>query len=158
LTVAHSRCEDIVWLKPNKRSTDASDEAAATHTLTPIKEHCLMGIRGTVRRSTDAQFVHCNVDTDVIVAEPDPSDPARKPEELYALVENFCLGTRRLHLFAPPSFARPGWLAVGPDVQVDKAARAYDKAAYDAHFDTAADAKANVVPNTPGASKRRRLT
>lgn len=35
------------------------------------KEHCLMGIRGTVRRSTDAYFVHCNVDTDVIVWEPE---------------------------------------------------------------------------------------
>jgi mRNA (2'-O-methyladenosine-N6-)-methyltransferase len=33
------------------------------------KEHCLMGIRGTVRRSTDHRFVHCNVDTDVMVWE-----------------------------------------------------------------------------------------
>lgn len=30
-----------------------------------------MGIRGTVRRSTDGHFVHCNVDTDVIVWEGD---------------------------------------------------------------------------------------
>ena len=28
-----------------------------------------MGIRGTVRRSTDTRFVHCNVDTDVMVWE-----------------------------------------------------------------------------------------
>jgi N6-adenosine-specific RNA methylase IME4 len=33
------------------------------------KEHCLMGIKGTVRRSTDGHFIHCNVDTDVIVSE-----------------------------------------------------------------------------------------
>lgn len=25
------------------------------------KQHCLIGIRGTVRRSTDSWFVHCNV-------------------------------------------------------------------------------------------------
>jgi hypothetical protein len=35
------------------------------------KEHCLMGIRGTVRRSTDTRFVHCNVDTDILVWEQD---------------------------------------------------------------------------------------
>jgi hypothetical protein len=35
------------------------------------KEHCLMGIRGTVRRSTDSRFVHCNVDTDVMIWEDD---------------------------------------------------------------------------------------
>lgn len=28
-----------------------------------------MGIKGTVRRSTDGHFIHCNVDTDVIVSE-----------------------------------------------------------------------------------------
>ena len=37
--------------------------------LSSSKEHCLMGIRGTVRRSTDTRFVHCNVDTDVMVWE-----------------------------------------------------------------------------------------
>lgn len=37
------------------------------------KEHCLMGIRGTVRRSTDGRFVHCNVDTDIMLWEDDGS-------------------------------------------------------------------------------------
>ena len=32
-----------------------------TSLLTRTKQHCLMGIRGTVRRSTDSWFVHCNV-------------------------------------------------------------------------------------------------
>jgi hypothetical protein len=31
-----------------------------------------MGIKGTVRRSTDGHFIHCNIDTDVIVAEEEP--------------------------------------------------------------------------------------
>lgn len=32
-----------------------------TSLLTRTKQHCLIGIRGTVRRSTDSWFVHCNV-------------------------------------------------------------------------------------------------
>ena len=34
-----------------------------------------MGIRGTVRRSTDTRFVHCNVDTDVLVWSDDGGEP-----------------------------------------------------------------------------------
>lgn len=105
-----------------------------------------MGIRGTVRRSNDPWFVHCNVDTDVLVWEGDstgglrcfcvlttqlsslgadllPShlpprrlaDPSLKPPELQTLIENFCLGTRRLHLYGSPHSLRRGWLTVGVD-------------------------------------------
>jgi hypothetical protein len=35
-----------------------------------------------------------------------------KPPELQTLIENFCLGTRRLHLYAPPTSLRRGWLSV----------------------------------------------
>jgi len=95
-----------------------------------------MGIRGTVRRSTDSFLVHCNVDTDVIVWEGDPlgasrpplslrppvpcadprslalADPDLKPPELQSLIENFCLGTRRLHLYGSSHALRRGWLTV----------------------------------------------
>lgn len=37
-----------------------------------VKEHCLMGIKGTVRRSTDGHIIHANIDTDVIIAEEPP--------------------------------------------------------------------------------------
>lgn len=33
------------------------------------KEHLLMGIKGTIRRSSDYEFIHSNVDLDVIVTE-----------------------------------------------------------------------------------------
>lgn len=33
------------------------------------KEHCLMGIKGTVRRSSDSHIIHANIDTDVIIDE-----------------------------------------------------------------------------------------
>lgn len=104
-----------------------------------------MGIRGTVRRSTDSNIVHCNVDTDVVVWEGDaegssrfpffsplaipslraqmrtrtddrfsssPADPNLKPPEVQSLIENFCLGTRRLHLYGSPHALRRGWLTV----------------------------------------------
>lgn len=51
------------------------------------------------------------VDTDVIIWEGDPSDPNRKPPEMYTLVENFCLGTRRLEIFGRArSSLRRGWV------------------------------------------------
>lgn len=31
-----------------------------------------MGIRGTVRRSTDGHLIHANVDTDIIISEEPP--------------------------------------------------------------------------------------
>lgn len=101
-----------------------------TSLLTRTKQHCLIGIRGTVRRSTDSWFVHCNVgrlgsmharwtlsnrlviDTDVIFWEGDPADPTRKPPEMYTLIENFCLGLRRLEIFGRPTSLRRGWVTV----------------------------------------------
>ena len=34
-----------------------------------LQEHCLMGIKGTVKRSTDGDFIHANVDIDLIIEE-----------------------------------------------------------------------------------------
>lgn len=86
-----------------------------------------------MRRSTDSWFVHCNVgtcyhanalcrgctlhvlpfaDTDVILWEGDLTDPTRKPPEMYTLIENFCLGLRRLELFARARSLRRGWVSV----------------------------------------------
>jgi hypothetical protein len=64
------------------------------------------------------------------------------------------LGTRRLHLFAPRSFARPGWLGVGEDFhEAADGILTYDKTTYETYFDTTATGPAlgNLVPNTPGA-------
>ncbi|KAJ6619051.1 MT-A70-domain-containing protein [Mycena sp. CBHHK59/15] len=105
----YRRCEDVVWVKTNRTSNKGPGTDPPTSSLlTRTKQHCLIGIRGTVRRSTDSWFVHCNVDTDVIFWEGDPSDPTRKPPEMYTLIENFCLGTRRLELFA--AAPRAGWV------------------------------------------------
>ncbi|POW23451.1 hypothetical protein PSHT_00123 [Puccinia striiformis] len=130
-------------------------------------EHCLMGIRGTVRRSTDGHFVHCNVDTDVIVSEPDPTDILHKPEELYHLIENFCLGRRRLELFGSSRNLRPGWLTIGTDCAPSPTSNlnnpidhqeemfnreqnqpvAYSRADYLAHFLDSAGRTHNLLPS-----------
>jgi hypothetical protein len=78
----YRRCEDVVWVKTNKTTNCgpgvcitswslfvqyidvpfvAQTDPPTTSLLTRTKQHCLIGIRGTVRRSTDSWFVHCNV-------------------------------------------------------------------------------------------------
>ncbi|KAF8486944.1 MT-A70-domain-containing protein [Russula ochroleuca] len=109
----YRRCEDVCWVKTNRESNRGpGTDPPTTSLLTRTKQHCLIGIRGTVRRSTDSWFVHCNVDTDVILWEGDLTDPTRKPPEMYTLVENFCLGLRRLELFARARSLRRGWVSV----------------------------------------------
>ncbi|KAI8589576.1 MT-A70-domain-containing protein [Geranomyces variabilis] len=106
------RCEDISWIKTNRKS-EGTRLISPPSVLQQTKEHCLMGIKGTVRRATDGHFIHCNVDTDVIIAE-EPADlSTRKPDELYHLIERFCMGRRRLELFGNDESIRPGWVTVG---------------------------------------------
>lgn len=108
------RSEDICWIKTNK------DNPGKTKTLDPkaifqrTKEHCLMGIKGTVHRSTDGDFIHANVDIDLIITEEPEIGNIEKPVEIFHIIEHFCLGRRRLHLFGRDSTIRPGWLTVGP--------------------------------------------
>src|SRR6218665_4009227 len=73
-----------------------------------------MGIKGTVRRSIDGAFIHANVDIDLIITEEFEYGSLRKPDEIFHIIEHFCLGKRRLHLFGREDIIRPGWLSVGP--------------------------------------------
>lgn len=73
-----------------------------------LQEHCLMGIKGTVRRSTDGDFIHANVDIDLIITEEPEMGNVEKPVEIFHIIEHFCLGRRRLHLFGRDSTIRPG--------------------------------------------------
>lgn len=62
-----------------------------------------MGIKGTVRRSTDGDFIHANVDIDLIIAEETEWGCIDKPVEIFHIIEHFCLGRRRLHVFGRDS-------------------------------------------------------
>lgn len=122
----YRRSEDIVWVQTNQEAVKGQTNLSRSPTASVFrssKQHCLMGIRGTVRRRDDTRFVHCNIDTDVIVWEGDAGesfDARAKPPELMDLVENFCLGTRRLELFGRNRNLRRGWLTVGKDVGPDR--------------------------------------
>lgn len=64
-------------------------------------------------------------DTDVILWEGDSTDPTLKPPEMYTLIENFCLGLRRLELFGRARTLRKGWVSALADgeeasIPVDK--------------------------------------
>lgn len=66
------RCEDVVWVKTNKKNkalTNHDNEDSVFHKIT---EHCLVGLRGDVRRASDEFFIHANIDCDVIVDEEPP--------------------------------------------------------------------------------------
>ena len=58
-----------------------------------------MGIKGTVRRNQDGHFIHANIDLDIIITEEPEIGDISKPEEIFHIIEYFCLGRRRLHLF-----------------------------------------------------------
>lgn len=75
-----------------------------------------MGIKGTVKRSTDGDFIHANVDIDLIIAEEPEYGSKDKPVEIFHMIEHFCLGRRRLHIFGRDSTIRPGWLSLGSEL------------------------------------------
>ena len=58
-------------------------------------QNCLLCILGTVRRSTDGDFIHANVDIDLIIDEEAEVGSLDKPVEMFHIVEHFCLGGSR---------------------------------------------------------------
>uniref|UniRef100_A0A665UXG0 N(6)-adenosine-methyltransferase non-catalytic subunit METTL14 n=1 Tax=Echeneis naucrates TaxID=173247 RepID=A0A665UXG0_ECHNA len=108
------RCEDICWIKTNKNNPGKTKALDPKAVFQRTKEHCLMGIKGMVRRSTDGDFIHANVDIDLIITEEPDMGNVEKPVEIFHIIEHFCLARRRLHLFGRDSTIRPGWLTVGP--------------------------------------------
>ncbi|KAM7268327.1 hypothetical protein ACFE04_010493 [Oxalis oulophora] len=124
------RCEDICWVKTNK-NTATPGLRHDSHTLFQhSKEHCLMGIKGTVRRTTDGHVIHANIDTDVIIAEEPPYGSTQKPEDMYRIIEHFSLGRRRLELFGEEHNIRSGWLTVGKGLS----SSSFDAKAYVRNF------------------------
>ena len=106
------RCEDICWIKSN-RETGRNCSWLPDSVVASTTEHCLVGIKGTVRRNYDGDRIHANVDTDVMLSEEPPYGATDKPTELYAIIEHFCNGRRRLELFGEDTNIRRGWLTLG---------------------------------------------
>ncbi|XP_060078609.1 N6-adenosine-methyltransferase non-catalytic subunit-like [Ylistrum balloti] len=112
----YRRCEDICWIKTNIKNPSKSKSLEPNSILQRTKEHCLMGIKGTVKRSTDGDFIHANVDIDLIIDEEQEYGSKEKSVEIFHIIEHFCLGRRRLHLFGRDSTIRPGWLSLGSEI------------------------------------------
>lgn len=89
------RCEDICWIKTNIKNPGHSKNLEHNAVFQRTKEHCLMGIKGTVRRSVDGDFIHANVDIDLIISEDPEFGSTEKPIEIFHIMEHFCLGRRR---------------------------------------------------------------
>jgi len=121
------RSEEMIFLPINENSpyfpTDSFNDDSVLHRQ---QWHCWMCITGTVRRSTDAHLIHCNVDTDLQIESPVAVNRKNVvPDAMYRVVENFSNLSRRLHII--PSHIgfncllklRPGWVIMGPDVMID---------------------------------------
>jgi len=115
------RVEDIVWVKTN-RQAKLDDQGRVKHPtlmygetsiVQRTKEHCIVGVKGTLKRSVDTHFLHANCDVDLIMEEEKAFGSTEKPKELYETIEHFCLGRRRLELFGRDRNLRDGWLTLG---------------------------------------------
>lgn len=110
----YKRCEDVVWIKTNKKSKDRKcSEGDNKSILQRVKEHCLVGLKGDIKKASDPSFIHANIDIDVIVDEEPEPGSLKKPEEIYDIIERFCLGRKRIELFGENHNIREGWLTIG---------------------------------------------
>ena len=105
----------------------------------------------------------------MLIWEGDATDPTLKPPEMYTLIENFCLGLRRLEIFGRARTLRKGWVSAlaegeetiaqaqaGDDVPMagdDETPVRWDREAWEAQikaYATEAGGK-SVVPMTSGS-------
>lgn len=150
------RCEDICWIKTNHNAPEHSKILDSKAVFQRTKEHCLMGIKGTVRRSTDGDFIHANVDIDLIISEENEFGNVEKPQEIFHIIEHFCLGRRRLHLFGRDSTIRSGWLTMGPELTNSN----FNASLYASYFETntttgTTDRISMLRPKSPPATTNR---
>ena len=103
----------------------------------------------------------------MLIWEGDASDPTLKPPEMYTLIENFCLGLRRLEVFGRARTARRGWvtalaegeeerieegMALGDDDDPQDGAMRWDRERWEARVKELIEGPRLVVPPTAGAS------
>lgn len=109
---------------------DANGNGNGESLLCRKQWHCWMCITGTVRRSTDSDLIHCNIDTDLQIEQRGPPSPLQGnnnavPDAIYTVAENFSNSNRRLHIipcrtgYKLPVKMRKGWVIMLPDVLVD---------------------------------------
>ena len=71
------------------------------------------------------------MDTDVMLSEEPPYGATDKPSELYAIIEHFANGRRRLELFGEDTNIRRGWLTLGSQISSSN----HDAVKWASHFE-----------------------
>lgn len=55
-----------------------------------------MGYKGDSKKAFDSNFIHPNIDIDVVITEEPDLGSLSKPTEVYDIIERFCLGRKRI--------------------------------------------------------------
>lgn len=117
------RSEDITFLAMAKDSPFYPPQSDQDF-IEKSSWHCLMGLKGTLRRSEHSDLINCNIDTDTII-ESKFNRLNVIPENIYKVIENFALMSRRLHIVPGtggeflPVRPRPGWVIASPESLLD---------------------------------------
>lgn len=120
------RSEELIFVPVDKNSPyyPTESDIPESQVMEEIQWHCWMCITGTVRRSTDKELIHCNINTDFAVENEDTGNSA-VPNQMYKVAENFSNSTRRLHIIPSATGLdhsvklRPGWVIMSPDIILD---------------------------------------
>ena len=79
-----------------------------------------MAYKGDSKKAFDHNFVHPNIDIDVVITEQPENGSLSKPAEVYDIIERFCLGRKRIELFGTNNNIRNGWLTIGNQITETK--------------------------------------
>lgn len=89
---------------------------------------CIMAMKGDFMPLVDRDLIACGADSDIIIENGQEPDNI-VPEQIYMMIENFCLLSRRIHIVPGevsahvkqqfPIVPRPGWVMMSPDVLED---------------------------------------
>ena len=97
--------QEFLWVKTNQLQRIIRTGRTG-HWINHSKEHCLVGVKGTL-----ADKLNLNLDFDVVCAE--VRETSRKPDEMYDLLERLAPGQRKLELFGRPHNIHKGWTTLG---------------------------------------------
>lgn len=150
------RSEEIVFMVSKENSAFIPPQADTQALFRSTTWYCIMGLRGTLRRSVDKHLINCNIDTDVII-EGTHTKANVVPEDIYTIVENFALMGRRLHVvpvespYELPVRPRRGWTILSPDSLLSN----FDPTAYKPLLRVPVDQEIEILrPQTPPAKEK----